>query len=708
MTTRIHRRTCSLCEAMCGITVTLTDDRVTAIRGDDEDPFSRGHVCPKALALQDVWEDPDRLRHPLVRRDGQFVEVEWEEALEVAADGIRRVQAEHGNEAMGIYLGNPNAHNLGPLLVGSLLIKALRTPNRFSATSVDQLPHQFVQYHLYGHQLLFPVPDIERTDLLVVFGANPLQSNGSLMSAGGFKDRLREMQARGGRMVVVDPRRTRTAEAADQYLPIRPNHDVAILLGLLHVVFAEDLVAPGRLEPHVDGLTDVAALVADWTPERVAARCGWTPDQVRDLARDIATTQRAVVYCRVGTSTQRFATLATWLVQVLNVVTGNLDEPGGAMFTTPAMDVVTPRRSGGPARWHSRVRHLPEFGGELPVAVLGEEMLTPGPGQIRGMVTVAGNPVLSTPNGRQLDQGFAELDWHVAIDIYRNETTRHADVILPPTTGLEVSHYDVTFNLLAVRNVAKWSDPTVEVGDDRRHEHEIIRGLAQRLATPERPWDDSNPLTTAPLEAIVAAGVAAGSHDVTMEDLRAHPEGIDLGPLESRLPERLFTPDGRIDLVPAAIVGDMPRMRQWWEAGTGGDGSSNDPSTPLALIGRRHLRDNNSWLHNSARLVRGQDRTALLIHPDDARTRGVADGATVTVASRVGEVDVVACVDDALMPGVVSLPHGYGHGREGVQLAVAREHAGVSINDLTDDQLVDVPTGNAAFNGVEVTVRPRS
>lgn len=715
MKTRTHKRTCSLCEAMCGITVTLEDERITSIRGDDEDPFSRGHICPKALALQDVWEDPDRLRHPLVRRDGAFVEVGWEEALDTAAAGIERVQSEHGNDAMGIYLGNPNAHNLGPLLLGSLLIKALRTPNRFSATSVDQLPHQFVQYQLYGHQLLFPIPDIERTDLLVVFGANPLQSNGSLMSAGGFKDRLRELQARGGRMVVVDPRRTRTAEAADQYLPIRPNHDTAILLGLLHVVFDEDLVSPGRLGSAVDGIDDVARLVADWSPERVAARCGWTPKQVRDLARDIATTERAVVYSRIGTSTQQFATLATWLVQVLNIVTGHLDEPGGAMFTTPALDVVTPRRSGGPARWHSRVRGLPEFGGELPVATLGEEMLVPGPGQIRGMVTVAGNPVLSTPNGRQLDDGFENLDFHVAIDIYVNETTRHADVILPPTTGLEVSHYDVTFNLLAVRNVAKWSDPMVEVGDDRRQEHQIIRGLARRLATEERPWDETNPLSVAPLAAMVDAGLAAGPHDVTLDDLRDHPEGIDLGPLESRLPERLFTPDGRIDLVPAAIVDDLPRMAAWWES-SGGDAShadgaetTNGSSTTngaLALVGRRHLRDNNSWLHNSERLVRGQDRTVLLIHPRDASTRGVADGDVVAVASRVGEVEVVVRVDDAVMPGVVSLPHGYGHGRDGVQLAVAAQHAGVSINDLTDDQLVDVPTGNAAFNGVEVTVSP--
>ena len=709
MATQTHRRTCSLCEAMCGIVVTHADGEVTSITGDDEDPFSRGHVCPKAVALQDVWQDPDRLRHP-VRRDGDdWVRIGWDEALDLAADGIRDVQAAHGANSVGIYLGNPNAHNLGPLLFGSLLIKALRTTNRFSATSVDQLPHQFVQYHMYGHQLLFPIPDIERTDLLVVFGGNPLQSNGSLMSAGGFKDRLRELQARGGRMVVVDPRRTKTAEAADQYLPIRPNHDTAILLALLHVVFDEDLVAPGRLGDHVDGLDTVAALVAQWPPERVATVTGWHPEQVRALARDIATADRAVVYGRIGTSTQRFGTLATWLIQVLSVVTGHLDEPGGSMFTTPAFDIVEPRRSGGPARWHTRVRGLPEFGGEVPVAALGEEMATPGEGQIRGMVTVAGNPVLSTPNGHRLDEQFADLDFHVAIDIYVNETTRHADVILPPTTGLEVSHYDVTFNLLAVRNVAKWSDPMVEVDDDRRHEHEIIRGLARRLATPERPFDESNPMHVAPPEAIVDAALRAGPHDITLDDLRAHPEGIDLGPLEPRLPARLGTPDRRIVLAPEAITSDLARHEQWWEeldAAIRQASEGDAADGPLALIGRRHLRDNNSWLHNSARLVRGRDRTAIVIHPDDARARGVADGSTVRVTSRVGAVEVAVRTSDEVMPGVVSLPHGYGHDRDGVLLGVATEHAGVSINDLTDDQLVDVPTGNAAFNGVEVRVRP--
>lgn len=709
MTTRIHRRTCSLCEAMCGIVVTLADGQVTSIAGDEDDPFSRGHVCPKAVALQDVWEDPDRLHHPVRRMGDKWVRIGWDEALDMAADGIRAVQAEHGRNSVGIYLGNPNAHNLGPLLFGSLLVKALRTTNRFSATSVDQLPHQFVQYHMYGHQLLFPIPDIDRTDLLVVFGGNPLQSNGSLMSAGGFKDRLRELRARGGRLVVVDPRRTKTAEAADQYLPIRPTHDTAILLALLHVVFDEDLVAPGRLVDRLAGLDVVADLVADWPPERVAAATGWAPDQVRALARDIATTERAVVYGRIGTSTQRFGTLATWLIQVLNVVTGHLDEPGGAMFTTPAFDVVEPRRSGGPARWHTRVRGLPEFGGEVPVAALGEEMATPGEGQIRGMVTVAGNPVLSTPNGHRLDEQFANLDFHVAIDIYVNETTRHADVILPPTTGLEVSHYDVTFNLLAVRNVAKWSDPMVEVDGDRRHEHEIIRGLARRLATEERPFDDSNPLHIALPEAIVDAGLRAGPYDITLDDLRARPEGIDLGPLEPRLPERLFTPDGRIALAPEAITSDLARHERWWEevdAATRVAADGDATAAPLALIGRRHLRDNNSWLHNSPRLVRGRDRTALVIHPDDAQARAIDDGAVVAVASRVGEVEVATRVSDEVMPGVVSLPHGYGHDRDGVLLAVATEHAGVSINDLTDDQLVDGPTGNAAFNGVEVTVRP--
>ncbi len=702
---RTHQRTCSLCEAMCGIVVTVDDDeQVTSIRGDEDDPFSRGHVCPKAVALQDIHTDPDRLRHPVRRTPDGWEELGWEEALDLAAERLQAVQAEHGTASVGIYLGNPNAHNLGPQLFGSLLIRALRTPNRFSATSVDQLPHQFVQYHVLGHQLLFPVPDVERTDHFLVLGANPLQSNGSLMSAGGIKDRLRELRARGGRVVVVDPRRTATAEWADEHHPIRPGHDVLLLLAMVHVLVDEDLVAPGRLSAFTDGLDTIADLVADWSPERVADRIGWEAEEVRRVTRAFAAADSAVAYGRIGTSTQAFGAVSTWLLLVLNVLTGNLDRAGGAMFTTPAVDAVLPWRTGGPARWHSRVRSLPEFGGELPVAVLGEEMLTSGEGQIRGMVTMAGNPVLSTPNGRQLDDGFAGLDAHVAIDIHINETTRHADVILPPTTGLEVEHYDLTFNLLAVRNVADWSDPCFEVGDDRRTESDIIRGLARRLASDERPWDESDPLHVAPPSALVDAGLRDGPHDLTLDDLRAAPAGIDLGPLEPRLPDRLFTDDHRIHLAPDVLVDDLERVAAWFAAGDGDDAS--DGPGPLALIGRRHLRDNNSWLHNAERLVRGRPRCTVLVHPDDAASRDLTDGEDVRVWSRVGEVVLPVEVSDEVMVGVASIPHGYGHGRDGVELAVAARHAGVSINDLTDDRLVDELTGNAAFNGTPVHVEP--
>ncbi len=691
--TRTHYRTCNLCEAMCGIVITLDGERITSIKGDKADPFSQGHICPKATALQDIYEDPNRLKQPVKRTADGWEQIGWEEAFDLVANNIKRVQAAHGNNSVGIYLGNPNAHNLGALLFGSTLIKALRTTNRFSATSVDQLPHQFVQYQMYGHQLLFPIPDVDRTDYMLILGANPLQSNGSLMSAGGIERRLKQMQKRGGKLVVVDPRRTATAKLADEHFFIKPNHDVLLLLAMVHTLFDEGLVEMGKLADFTEGVETVRELVQGYSPERVAMAVGWKSADIRRITRELAAANSAVVYGRIGTSIQRFGTLSTWLINVLNVLTGNLDRVGGALFTTPALEIVDKRRSGKPSRWQTRVRGLPEFGGELPVAALAEEMLTEGEGQIRAMVTVAGNPVLSTPNGSQLDAGFEQLDFYAAIDIYINETTRHADVILPPTTGLEVDHFDVTFNVLAVRNVAKWSDALFEVGQDRRHEYEIGREIAKRLATDERPFNEDEPRNQMTPAQAVDLGLRFGAYELTLDELKANPHGIDLGALQEQFPARLFTPEKCINLAPEIIVQDLPYVDHLFEG-----------TDDLALIGRRHVRDNNSWLHNSQRLVKGKSRCTVLINPDDAETRGVRDGEMVRVSSRVGTVTLPAQVSDAMMPGVVSIPHGYGHGRAGVQLDVARANAGVSVNDLTDDDLVDKVTGNAALNGVAVTV----
>ncbi len=697
-----HYRTCNLCEAMCGLEIVLEGERITAIRGDKADPFSQGHICPKAVALQDIYADPDRLRQPLRRTATGWATIGWDEALDEAAAGLKQVQAEHGPSAVGVYLGNPNVHNLGSGLLGSTLTRALRTPNVFTATSVDQLPHHFAARLMFGHQFLLPIPDVDRTDFFLMLGANPLASNGSLMTAAGMDRRLRAIQARGGCVVVVDPRRTETAARADEYIPIRPTTDALLLLALVRTILAEGLARPGRLAEFTTGLDELWAIVADYTSDRVSPVTGIPAATITRLARAFATAPSAVCYGRIGLSTQRFGGLCQWLINVLNILTGNLDRPGGAMFTTPAFDPVDAPRAGKFGRWRSRVRGRPEFMGELPVATLAEEMATSGEGQIRALVTVAGNPVLSTPNGRQLDRALESLDFMLAIDIYLNETTRHAHLILPPTTGLETEHYDVFFHVLAVRNTAKYSPALYDPGPDARHDWQIYRALAERLATPERPYDAAHPLNQMTPAMILDFGLRTGPYGkggLSLDTLRANPHGLDLGPLQPRLPERLFTADKRIDLLPAPLVSDLARMQAAFF-----DGAAPADGFDLTLIGRRDLRSNNSWMHNSRRLVRGADRCTVLMHPDDAAARGLADGQRVAVRSRVGCIELPLEVSADVMPGVVSIPHGWGHDRRGVRLAVAEAHTGASLNDLTDETLLDELTGNAALSGVRVRV----
>ncbi|MCP3102065.1 molybdopterin oxidoreductase family protein [Myxococcus sp. K15C18031901] len=719
-TSRVHFRTCNLCEAMCGLRIELEGERITAIRGDEEDPFSRGHVCPKALALKDLHEDPDRLRHPLRRTATGWEQVGWNEALDEAARRLNEVQRRYGRNAVASYLGNPNVHNLGSMLFGPELVRALRSRNRFSATSVDQLPHQLVSYFMFGHQLLVPIPDIDRTRFMLVMGANPLASNGSLMTAPDVRARLRSIQQRGGRLVVVDPRRTETAAIADSHLFIRPGTDALALLALLHVALVESPPQPGRLDAHLDGLEVVRQVAREFPPERVAGHTGIAADALRRLARDFLAAEGAVCYGRMGLSTQPFGSLCQWLINVLNTVTGNLDREGGAMFTQPAFDIVGGPRAlginpGSFGRWKSRVRGLPEFAGELPVAVLAEEMLTPGEERVRALVTVAGNPVLSTPNGAQLERALEGLDFMVSIDPYLNETTRHAHLILPPVSPLERPHYDVAFHVLAVRNTARYAPALFEPGKDTRHDWEIALALQHRLDTLNR----GRPSVRATLkyqamrrlgpERVLDLGLRLGPHGarfhplkpgLTLSQLREAPHGVDLGPLRPCLLGRLRTKDRRIHLAPEPLLADVRRLREAFpEAPPTVEGEE-----ALVLIGRRHLRDNNSWLHNVPGLLKGKPRCTLMVHPRDASRLGLVDGEEVVVTSRVGEVSVPVAVTDEVMPGVVSLPHGYGHQRGG-RLQVANAHAGASQNDLTDDRAVDAVSGNAAFNGTPVRVR---
>lgn len=715
---RTHFRTCHLCEAMCGIQIDVEGDKILSIEGDHEDPLSRGYICPKALALADIHTDPDRLKLPQKRTATGWETIGWEEAFDLAAKGIHGIQSQHGRHAVGFYLGNPTVHNYGAMLFGLPFLLTLRTKNRFSATSVDQLPRMLVSLLMYGHQLLLPVPDLDRTSYLLVLGANPVVSNGSIMSAPGASKRLAAIRARGGKVVVLDPRRTETAEIADAHHFIRPSTDALFLLGMLHTIFAEKLARPGKLEPLLDGFEWVEEVMRRFPPERVAGPTGIPAATIREIAREFAQAKSAACYGRVGTSTQEFGTLASWLTDVLNIVTGNLDRAGGAMFTRPAADVVSGAARAGQqgtfARYRSRVRGLPEFGGELPVAVLAEEMETPGEGQIRALVTGAGNPVLSTPNGRRLDRALAKLEFMVSIDFYVNETTRHAHLILPPTFGLEHDQYELAFHLLAVRNTAKFSPALFERGPDQRHDWEIYLELTTRLLALQGSRVKAAVLGATGRKlgpaGILDLMVRAGPHGdrfnpfskgLSRKKLLQHPHGVDLGALEPCLPGRLSTESKRINLAPAPIAEDLKRLEARFltkEAVAGG----------LELIGRRHLKSNNSWMHNSARLVKGKDRCTLLMHPGDAQGRGLATGQRVKVTSRVGSVEVPLEVSDEVMPGVVSLPHGWGHGRDGVKLAVAQAHAGESVNDLTDENHLDALSGTSSLSGVAVTVEAGS
>ena len=701
MAARLH--TCMLCEAVCGLTVEVEDGTLGRVSGDPEDPFSRGHICPKAAAIVDVENDPDRVREPQRREGNRWFPVSWEAALDEAGRRLAEVQHKYGRNAVAVYLGNPTVHSYSALLATPFFNRAMGTRRRFSATSVDQLPHMLAALEMFGHQLLLPVPDVDRTSFFLMLGANPLASNGSLMTAGGISRRLHELRKRGGKLVVVDPRRTETAVLADDHLAIRPGTDALFLLAILQVLFEEGRVNLGHLAPFSDGLGTLREIAGRFPPEKVSGHTGIDAPRIRELARAFANSPAAVAYGRVGICTQEFGGLSAWLIIALNAVTGNLDREGGFMLTTPAADLVAlAARTGDRGHfglWRSRVRGLPEFGGELPSATLAEEIDTEGDGRIRALVIFAGNPVLSSPNGARLDRALAGLEYMVAIDLYRNETTRHADVILPTSFGFERDHYDLAFYALAVRNVARYVKPLLPRPPGVRGDFEVLLDLA--LAVRRHGGGRQGRALGTSLRVARMLGerrlldllLRFGPHRLSLRKLARSPHGIDLGPLRPQLVARLGAK--RVQLAPAAFRGDVDRLAS----------TLTKPATNcLVVIGRRALRSNNSWMHNSLRLVKGPPACVLLIHPDDAAARGLEEGARARIESRVGSVEVPVAVTEEVMRGVVSLPHGWGHAREGAALSVAAAHAGASLNDLTDDQSVDALSGNAAFNGVPVTV----
>jgi anaerobic selenocysteine-containing dehydrogenase len=706
--------TCPLCEATCGLEVTLDDaGAVGRVRGDDADVFSHGFICPKGGSLGALHHDPDRLRTPMVKRGGEWFEATWDEAFAEIDRRLPPLLEAHGRDAVAVYVGNPSAHNLSAQLYGRVLTKGLGTRNVFTASTVDQMPKHVSAGLMFGGPLTIPVPDLDRTMHLLMLGANPLASNGSLMTAPDARGRLRAIRERGGKVVVVDPRRSRTAEHADEHHPIRPGTDALLLFGLVHVLFEEGLVRP--VEP-VSGVEAVEELAVTFTPEAVAGPTGIAADEIRRMARELAAAERACVYGRIGTTAQAFGTLASWLVDVLNVLTGNLDREGGAMFPLAAAgqsNARGSRRGFDVGRWTSRVRGLPEALGELPVATLADEIETPGEGQVRTLVTMAGNPCVSTPNAERLSRAIEGLDFMVSLDVYLNETTRHADVILPGPTPLEREHYDLALYQLAVRNVANWTPAALPT--DLPQEWETILRLAG-VVTGQGPDAD-----IAALDDFVAGETArragvdvelagdrrgparlvdlllrGGPYELTLADLEAAPHGVDLGPLQPRLPDALGTPSGAIELAPEPILADVPRLIA----------ELDRPSDGFVLIGRRQLRSNNSWMHNLPPLVKGKDRCTAHVHPDDAARLGLEDGALACVRSRAGEIEVPVEVTDAVMPGVVSIPHGWGHDVAGIRIGVASAHAGVNSNVLADELLVDAVSGTAVLNGIPVELEP--
>jgi anaerobic selenocysteine-containing dehydrogenase len=739
--TRPALRICPFCEATCGLTLEIDDAaaRVTAARGDRDDVFSAGFICPKGASFGELDGDPDRLTRPLVRRDGQLVEVSWDEAFEAAARGLSAVIGQSGGESVAVYFGNPNAHTIAGALYVPLIIRGLGTHQVYSASTLDQMPKHVSLGFMFGNPVAFTVPDLDRTDYLVVIGANPLVSNGSLATAADFGGKLKALRKRGGRLVVIDPAHTRTAALADRHIAPRPGTDAALLFAVVHALFDEGLVDLGDVAEHVTGVDDVRALAAGFAPEDVAAHCGVPAEDIRTLAREIAAAPSAAVYGRIGTSTVEFGTVGSWLVDVINVLTGNLDRPGGAMFAQspvgPAARPPKPGRGFRTGRWHSRVSGYPEALSELPAAALPEEIDTEGEGQVKAVITVAGNPVLSAPDGDRLSRALEGVGFMLSVDPYLNETTRHADVILPPPPPSRSAHFDVALSNLAVRDNARYSLPVLPLDAGRPDEPEILARIAlilyglgpfadpalvdeqviaatltKEVADPDSPVAgravDELTAMLAPgrgyerrLDMMLRLGpygdaFGAKPDGLTLNRLKDAPHGIDFGPLRPRLTEVLRTPSGKVELAPEPLVADMDRLR----ASLGRDADD------FVLIGRRHLRSNNSWMHNLPALAGGTNRCTLRIHPDDAADLGVTDRARIKGPG--GELEAPVEITGDIRRGVVSLPHGWGHDQGGTRQTVAAGQPGVNVNQLNDGTSLDPLSGTAVLNGIPVQISP--
>ena len=715
--TKKHYRVCNLCEAMCGLEIEHDEQRVISVKGDVNDPFSKGSLCPKGALIHKIHEDPDRLKTPLRKKEnGEWEEIDWSTAFDIVEEKLNAIRKEHGNDAVGIYLGNPTVHNFGMMLFSGELRRSLGTKYFFSPTTMDQLPHHFIGYHMFGHAFNMPIPDIDRTDYFIMFGANPIASNGSIMSGCGPVEKIKAIQHRGGKVVLLDPRATETSRVVDEHHFIRPSTDVFFLLGMLHLVQKNDWIKIGHLKEHITSLAQLEKIAEAYTPERVAQITGVPEETLLRITKEYVLQDRAVMYGRMGMSTQEHGGLCHWLTSVLNILTHHFDREGGAMFPKPAVDLK--RQKGwhlAHDRWHSRVRKLPEFDGELPVSVMAEEMLTPGEGQIKGLVTFAGNPVLSTPNSKRLEEALPKLDFMLSIDIYLNETTRHADIILPPPSHLEIDHYDLIFNHFATSNNAKFSPRLFAPKDGQLYDWEIAKELTKRfskLANYKIPFlfKQFNPrqlLNFALLSGPYGKWSAPSRFfkGLSLQKLIDSKHGINFGPLQSRIPEVLNTQDGKIQIAADIFLDGLKEVKSKLDSY-----STTRQPNEFKLIGRRHLRSNNSWMHNVEGLMKGKNRCTAMIHTEDAAALDLENGELIKVQSETGTLEIPIEITNGIMPGVVSIPHGFGHHKKGTQLSVASSghHAGVCVNNITDHNRLDKVTGNAAFSGQSILIFKQS
>jgi len=715
---------CPICGSACGLVVEIEDGRITKVTGDREDPHSRGFVCPKGRSLKHQHTDPDRVVEP-IRRDGDsWSPVGWDEAIGDIADRIVKVQKKYGRDSLAMYVGDGATHSYKALMATAAFVGATGTKNLYTANSMDTLPRMLASKLFYGNSGVLPIPDVERTGYLLVIGSNPVVSNGSVMTAPGFARYIRDIQKRGGKVVVVDPRRNETAEKSGEHYFIRPETDVFFLLALMNVIFEEKLDRPGALKSRIRGYAALKRRARDFTPERASRLTGIPAGNIRRIAREFSGADTAVCYGRMGTCAQVFGTTASMLVDVLNVITGNFDRPGGAMFTTPAIDMSSVMKAigmtGAHGKNHTRVSGLPDFNGEMPCAALAEEIEASN--GIRALVVVGGNPAVSIPNTARLVSAFGKLEIMVSLDPHVNATSCHADYILAPAIGLEHEIYPVMAYATAVHNVAKWAPRVIDPPPGVKYDSEILGELICRVAGGHTPFPR---IVSGGLSSIGSAIegrellkllIALGPHGrlsriarregeaLTLEDLEKKPHGIWLGQLEPGI-DRQLGRRGKINLMPKVLRGEFDRINEFGETiERQGDAAGEDT---MILISRRQLRFFNTSLHNINNLATGPEQCVIEINPADAKGRKIKTGDTVKVETDNGTAEIEAEVSDRVMPGVVSIPFGWNGPQPAAQQEVLNRHPGTNVNTITDQSRIDPVSAMTAFNGTRVRVMKR-